>query len=1061
MSMFWIIILLILIVWTSGKSNYKRNRNLQLISRGVHSTVNSWLGSLRSYNSTQLKEIYHDLRQNNRRMIPDFDTIRKVKGLKINKRRIRLSNGYKHDYRKSNLENLIDIQKDPELPDLSCRNIKIGNVNARSVRGKSELIFELLFKEDLDLLLVTESWLKNKDRDNIWLESQEFSKGSYTSVNVPRRGQKRGGGMLLISKRTIKCKLLEIVKHDLYEGAIWKVMTGSKELTLFAIYHPPQPTGSNGPFIDHILDKTSSLLKDFQNIIVMGDFNIQVNDFTDADATYLLDAMSALNLTQMVNKSTHRQGNILDLLFISEDSQINITQLKVTDMLSDHKFVLAQLNVGKPKIKRQEMLVRKIDDSLFKDANQDFNDSKILSQETLEDCLQCFNAESSRIMDKYFPIKAVKPTNKMRVPWFNKTSRDQRKIVRNRERCWLKYSDDHHWTAYKRERNRYLNIIKYNKKQVYSGQIQNVKGDVKKLYQVMHGLSGQCTREEFPPGSDDTLIEEFADFFLHKIEKIRDQFGNFPIYEPLERDIPKLRRFRPLTKAETMSLIYSMKAKSCELDILPTRILKEILPSCIDSIVKIINLSLESGFAREWKTAIVRPLLKKLGADLIYKNFRPVSNLSFLSKLVEKAVLKQFLEHCDTYKLHANHQSAYRENHSCETAILKLVNDVLWSMENQSCMACIFMDLSAAFDTVDHELLLNILSKEYGISDNALQWYDTYLRPRDYKVCIHGKYSKPRELNFSVPQGSASGANIFTAYCASIKQVIPDKISLQGFADDHFIFKSFVPKIEEKQTLQELEYSMKSVQIWMSSMRLKLNTDKTEYIKFGNQKQLEKTIINEFNAGSDIVECKSVVKCLGAYLDKNLNFKEHVKNKAKVAMTNLMKIRNIRKFLTKEACETLVTGLVISHLDYANNILLKIPESTIQPFVRVQNLAAKIILNRSKFTSTTEALSELNWVPIRMRSIYKILTIMHKITHGNSPDYLSNLLTLRPTGGRLRSQQKEFVYIIPRVKHKTFAYRSISVQGPELWNSLPTTIRSQTNFELFKKQLKTWILSNL
>ena len=124
-------------------------------------------------------------------------------------------------------------------------------------------------------------------------------------------------------------------------------------------------------------------------------------------------------------------------------------------------------------------------------------------------------------------------------------------------------------------------------------------------------------------------------------------------------------------------------------------------------------------------------------------------------------------------------------------------------------MACIFMDLSAAFDTVDHELLLNILSKEYGISDNALQWYDTYLRPRDYKVCIHGKYSKPRELNFSVPQGSASGANIFTAYCASIKQVIPDNISLQGFADDHFIFKSFVPKIEERKILQELEYSMK------------------------------------------------------------------------------------------------------------------------------------------------------------------------------------------------------------------------------------------------------------
>ena len=108
----------------------------------------------------------------------------------------------------------------------------------------------------------------------------------------------------------------------------------------------------------------------------------------------------------------------------------------------------------------------------------------------------------------------------------------------------------------------------------------------------------------------------------------------------------------------------------------------------------------------------------------------------------------QFLEHCNHYNLHPQHQSAYREGFSCETAVLKLCNDILWAMENQNCVSCIFMDLSAAFDTVDHELLLSILEKEYGISKSALNWYETYLRPRYFKVCANNKYSKPRELKF-------------------------------------------------------------------------------------------------------------------------------------------------------------------------------------------------------------------------------------------------------------------------------------------------------------------------
>ena len=382
-------------------------------------------------------------------------------------------------------------------------------------------------------------------------------------------------------------------------------------------------------------------------------------------------------------------------------------------------------------------------------------------------------------------------------------------------------------------------------------------------------------------------------------------------------------------------------------------------------------------------------------------------------------------------------------------------------MENQNCMACVLLDLSAAFDTVDHNLLLRILHNQYGISDQALHWYDTYLRPREFKVSIHDKYSKPRSLNFSVPQGSASGANIFTAYCASIVEVIPTGLSLQGFADDHSIYKLFKPtREEEQQAVESLETTMNSIKVWMSSMRLKLNTDKTEFIIFGSQYQLKKTRSELFKAGEDTVNICQTVRCLGAFLDKNLNMKDHIKQKSKIAMGNLMKIRNIRHFLTREACETLVVGLVISHLDYCNSILINLPECNLLPFIRIQNMSAKLILGKSKYSSSKEALRELNWLPIRSRISYKLLTIMHKITHGTAPKYLSNLLTLRPVGTRLRSQTQVFVYIVPRVKLKTFAFRSFSVQGPYLWNLLPETMRKDSNFEHFKKTVKSWLLNN-
>ena len=157
-------------------------------------------------------------------------------------------------------------------------------------------------------------------------------------------------------------------------------------------------------------------------------------------------------------------------------------------------------------------------------------------------------------------------------------------------------------------------------------------------------------------------------------------------------------------------------------------------------------------------------------------------------------MLDQLNQHCENNHLLPEYQSAYRKGFSCETALIKLSNDILWNMEMQQLTQMCFLDLSAAFDTVDHEALLNVLECKFGICDTALNFFDNYLRPRQCKVVINGHFSEPQDLDFSVPQGSLAGPPMYNIYASTLKEEIPSSIDLHGYADDHGIKKSFPTK---------------------------------------------------------------------------------------------------------------------------------------------------------------------------------------------------------------------------------------------------------------------------
>ena len=234
-------------------------------------------------------------------------------------------------------------------------------------------------------------------------------------------------------------------------------------------------------------------------------------------------------------------------------------------------------------------------------------------------------------------------------------------------------------------------------------------------------------------------------------------------------------------------------------------------------------------------------------------------------------------------------------------------------------------------------------------------------------------------------------------------------------------------------------------------IEIRLNSS---YLALGNISI--KCSTKNINVCGNLVKCSDKIRLLGTWLDKSLTFKHQINMKCHTAMFTLQKIRYIRQVLTMDAYQTLVFGLVTSHLDYANELYIRLPDCDIAKLQHDQNAAAKLVLNKTKYNSATEALGELHWLPIKFRVIHKLLILVHKLPKGNAPKYLQDLLHKHQPGrdGLRSGNEPGIALTVPRTKCKTFADRSFSVAGPRLQNSLPHNIRTIDNLDSFKAKLK-------
>ena len=611
-------------------------------------------------------------------------------------------------------------------------------------------------------------------------------------------------------------------------------------------------------------------------------------------------------------------------------------------------------------------------------------------------------------------------------------------------------------------------MLRDAKSPYYSSIISENASDPKILFNAVDKLLHRRVDRRYPTApSTFELTNNFTDVFDKKIASIRTELSNEvtsgtqsceAYKQPCQAEFTE---FRVMSEREIESFVDKIGKKSCDLDPIPASIFRECKSTILPVLTNIVHMSLQSAsMPAALKEAMIKPKLKKDNLDSEdYSNFRPISNLKVVSKIIEKAVSCQLSDYLRDNDLEEPFQSAYKRFHSPETALLRVQNDILCEIDNQNCVILLLLDMSAAFDTVDHKLLLERMEKCYGVKGNALKWFRSYLQDRKQFVMIDGTKSEMKELRYGVPQGSVLGPILYLLYTSPIGDIIKRHgLNYHLYAGDTQLYLSFKPTyVEQPGSIAKIETCVSEIDTWMVCNKLKLNRGKTELLILSARHRLP-PLIDHVDVSGEQIEPSTSARNIGVIFDEHMSLEKHVTSTCKACFFHLRNISRIRVSLSLADTEKLVHAFITSKLDNANSLLYGLPKFLIHRLKYVQNAAARVVTRTRKYDHIKPVLKQLQWLPISQRINYKILLLTYKALNGQAPSYITELLEPYVPTRNLRSSSKNLLKV-PPVKLKGYGHRCFSFVAPSLWNSLPNNIRGCGSLSDFKTCIKTYLFN--
>ena len=522
---------------------------------------------------------------------------------------------------------------------------------------------QAVMDKNLDLCSICESWLFSQNNP-----TTAIIKSHGYKIEHDFRANKRGGGTAIIYKACYSInKVLIPTDISTFEFTCATVKSQvSKKIIFVTLYR----TGSiNKSFFQELDSLLSHICSQSDNVVISGDFNLHFENDSDKNVKRCLDLFASYGFSKYINEPTHINNGTLDQLFaFSLDRQLSLT-LEVDSIHnfgSDHFPIYCKVNLAIEKKYFKQVTYRKLSD-----IDQDklkFDLTEVCSTVTLVDdsvfgqVYESLKSNFKEIMDEHAPLVTKNISVMDEAPWFDKEYRELRSKRRYAEKVWKKSNEPLHYMKYKDLCSEATFLANSKKKAYFSKLVVTSKNNPKTLFKLVNNALDRKQQQPLPDSTKSIEIQakEFNDFFSEKIKKIRDNMAHEFSPPFIQFKGTTLSEFIPTSHDEIMSIIKQVSIKTSPDDILPTRTFIENIEVLVPLIVQLTNLSLQNGSIDGLKSADIAPMLKGTTLDHnLLKNFRPVSNLQFIGKVIERVVLKRLNDHLKSNNLEIPEQSAY------------------------------------------------------------------------------------------------------------------------------------------------------------------------------------------------------------------------------------------------------------------------------------------------------------------------------------------------------------------------------------------------------------------
>ena len=876
--------------------------------------------------------------------------------------------------------------------------IKVGHLNTVSIPKHRDEIQWVVGRAGLDIFAASETNIKANT------PAHRFNIPGYKLLRHDRIAPK--GGVGIYFRDIFKPKRIDIRYAALQPEMIFaEVEINGNKIAIGVIYKPPSTSYNIYAEIQEVL---AFITTKYTHVIIMGDFNIDLLKNDRPSEFFKNIVLQPFGLHEVIHQPTRITSNsatLIDNLLVTEQDCVKCSGVVDFPGISDHCMVYMAYNLKRPKFKPVTITrrdFRNFDKDNFRQDMELAPWGNVLtidedgSEISIDDKVTIVENIYKEFMDKHAPFKEAIIKRPVKSSWMTDDileimdTRDKYKNMFNR------YKVDYFNDRYKELRNEVNHRIRRAKIKEFNETINDKIKDSKsfhnalKKHNVVSSKKATDINCPFPPDMmNDTFCESHnaeVDFekitrTINRINCKQKKGGTFKLQQVTEDTVIKIAK--------------SLKSNSTGVDEISAFFIKLSIDKSAAAITNIINASFRTGtFPDRWKKAIVIPI-PKIDTPLSPTDFRPISLLSVLSKIIEKVVAQQIVSYLLQYELFDIHQSAYRINHGCSTALLTITDDFFTAMDKGDIIVLALLDYSKAFNCANHDITLAKL-KSLGFDNTALRWINSYLSGRSQRVKTQNGFSKWKNLINGVPQGSILGPLLFTILLIDIKDSIKE-CNIHLYADDSQLY--IMGSIQNIQIMMaRLNEDLRRIHSFSDNNNLHLNIGKCKFIIIGssqNLKTIDEINLPRIEISGIALKRKREVYDLGVLLDENLSWEKHCDKIIGKAYGKLREAYRAKNFLNRKSKIVIVESYVLSQFNYCDTVMQNLSQAVKDKIQKLQNACTRFIFGLRKYDHISQHFRELNSLNMNNRRILHSASQMHKITLGKAPTYLCRKIRYR------------------------------------------------------------------